>query len=419
MNTPRVTRFFLALLGSCFASMAIAQPAVLRIEAIDRTGTLEEAPQTRLFLGASFNGWNPAGTEQSGWFDENGERVGWVFEIPRSKIEHGGEFKLTRGSWATVECTAQGQPIDNRRTGEPDWDLPGGPVLLLEVLGFEDAFEAAGKAAVSTVVGGTLEVWEFHSEALGEDRTVRVWLPEAYEAQPDRALGVFYFHDGQNVFDTQNSAFGVEWQADEAVSELAGGGVIEPWIIVGVDNSGVNRSRDYLPFAPGSIAPELPGGGADEYLRFLIDELMPEIASRYRVRTGPEHTGLGGSSFGGVITLHAIMSRPGVFGAALVESPSLSVGDGKLMAMLEAFDGAWPERVFLGMGDAETGRADRDAQLVEACQRAGAMLRTRGLGTDRLRVVIGEGARHNEAAWQERLPGALGFLLGKDQAAGD
>jgi len=413
MNTPRVTRFFLALCVSFvpagWLGSAQAQ-GVLRVEAVDRTSTLKEAPETRLFLGASFNGWDPAGTVQSGWLEEGGVRTGWVFEIPRPLVDRGGEFKLTRGSWDTVETTAEGQMIENRRTGDPDWGSES-PVVRCEVLGFQDQFESDETPDPGSVVRDALEVWTIASEVLGEDRTVRVWLPEAYEDSPDRSFGVFYFNDGQNVFDTRTSSFGVEWGADEAVTKLAAVGSISPRIVVGIDHSGANRARDYLPFKPGRAYPTMPGGGADAYLRFIIEELMPEIARRYRVKAGPAHTGMGGSSLGGVITLHAAMHHPDVFGAILSESPSLWIGDAQLIRSIEAHEGEWSGRVFIGIGDAETGVADQDAGLVAQAQTVAGFIRSDGLGEDRLRMVIGEGHRHNESGWQQRLPSALEFLL--------
>lgn len=50
------------------------------------------------------------------------------------------------------------------------------------------------------------------------------------------------------------------------------------------------------------------------------------------------------------------------------------------------------------------------------CRRQSQGLSTRlleqGLGPDRHVYVVGQGARHNEAAWASRLPGALEFLCG-------
>ncbi len=58
---------------------------------------------------------------------------------------------------------------------------------------------------------------------------------------------------------------------------------------------------------------------------------MPLIEERYSVLKGPENTGLGGSSLGGLITLYTQVAAPGVFGQLLIESPSLSVAERKIL----------------------------------------------------------------------------------------
>ena len=50
------------------------------------------------------------------------------------------------------------------------------------------------------------------------------------------------------------------------------------------------------------------------YPQFLQREVMPLIEGRYSVLKGPENTGLGGSSLGGLITLYTQLAAPGVFG---------------------------------------------------------------------------------------------------------
>ena len=42
------------------------------------------------------------------------------------------------------------------------------------------------------------------------------------------------------------------------------------------------------------------------------------------------------------------------------------------------------------------------------------ILRAKGLGPTRLKVVVEEGANHDEIAWSKRLPDALLFLYGSD-----
>jgi len=72
----------------------------------------------------------------------------------------------------------------------------------------------------------------------------------------------------------------------------------------------------------------------------------------------------------------------------------------------------WPERVFLAVGTKESGRQDRDEEVVDDVRELGQVLRRGGLGEERLRMKIDEGATHTEAEWAKRFPEALTFLFG-------
>ena len=80
-----------------------------------------------------------------------------------------------------------------------------------------------------------------------------------------------------------------------------------------------------------SDAANWPGGGVADYMDRVVNEVMPWLAEAYGAATDPEFIAFGGSSFGGICTLWACMHHPGVFGAALVESPSLWFNDEKFL----------------------------------------------------------------------------------------
>jgi len=76
----------------------------------------------------------------------------------------------------------------------------------------------------------------------------------------------------------------------------------------------------------------------------------------------------------------------------------------------------WPNRVFLATGTAEAGRADRDRSMVDDVRELGAIFGRAGLGTNRLRLFVDEGANHHESAWARRFPQALSFLFGSSHS---
>ena len=135
--------------------------------------------------------------------------------------------------------------------------------------------------------------------------------------------------------------------------------------MVGIDNGGAARAAEYNPSYVEWRGEDLRG---ETYLACIEKELMPHIDGAYRTRRGAEHTGIGGSSFGGNITLLAAMEKPGLFSRYLIESPAAWIGDGAFMERIEAYRG-WSGRFFVGMGTAEYGEAGRDEELVSIAER--------------------------------------------------
>ena len=166
------------------------------------------------------------------------------------------------------------------------------------------------------------------SAALGGTRTVRIWLPPSYGSEPQRRYPVLYLHDGQNVFSSAglDAAFGWgSWEVDHAVERLVSAGRMREIILVAVDNS-PQRYAEYRGRAVQFTAEELkreryveePGDNSayERYARFLINELKPAIDRRFRTLADPAHTGVLGSSLGGVCSLVLAWDHPDVFGLA-------------------------------------------------------------------------------------------------------
>jgi predicted alpha/beta superfamily hydrolase len=261
----------------------------------------------------------------------------------------------------------------------------------------------------------SLRSHEFRSRVFGNTRVLRVLLPPGYDdkANAARRYPVLYLNDGQNLFDASTSMFNPEeWQVDETVARLVEHGRIVPLIVVGVDNAGKqHRPSEYLPYPDEYLRPAVPSPRGRDYPDFLIGEVMPFINRTYRTETGPEFTGIGGSSYGAVAALYTVMRRPGVFGRLLLESPSLYISNDRLLKECDAVR-QWPGRVYAGMGTRETGDPTGDREAVALVERFRASLAKAGLDEKRLLTVIDEGATHREDAWARRLPRVLEFLYG-------
>jgi predicted alpha/beta superfamily hydrolase len=271
---------------------------------------------------------------------------------------------------------------------------------------------AVSEVIHATGATGDLRLHEFRSRVFRNTRFLRIWLPPGYDDAQNagRLYPVFYLNDGQNLFEASTAFAGVEWQVDETADRLIREGAVPPMIIVGMDNTGKDRIREYMPHR--SMNPMMLRVQGRHYPDFLMKEVMPFVEQTYRIATGPENTGLGGSSLGALIALYTAITRPGVIGRLLLESPSLWASGRQAIKESRSVR-VWPERIFLGVGTAEAGSAERSRSVVDDVRELAAVIRRAVLSESRLRLLIKDGAGHNEAAWAERFSEALRFLFGQ------
>ena len=259
--------------------------------------------------------------------------------------------------------------------------------------------------------GGELNLHEFTSRVFRNERMLRIWTPPEYDHPKNsgRRYPVFYLNDGQNLFESSTSFTGVEWRVGETAGWMIEQDLIPPMIFVGIDNARVERIKEYLPYR--SLNPAVFRPKGERYPEFLLREVAPFVAQRYRIARGPENTALGGSSLGGLISLYTILTAPGVFGYALLESASLWVANRRILRDCRGFRD-WPHKLFIGVGTREVGRNDKDLQTVENVRELERILRRSGVDDRRLRLEIADGATHSEGAWAARFPDALQFFFG-------
>ncbi len=283
---------------------------------------------------------------------------------------------------------------------------------LLAVILFAVIAVAQSQPCKSTV-SGDLRFHQLTSKIFNNTRTIRVLLPPGYDApeNKDRRYPVLYLLDGQNLFDACLSDVSHnEWQVDEIGYQLMNSKAIPPMIFVGIDHAGKDRAHEYLPYKDFIGSPDMEEPAGKKFPDFLTTEVMPLVDANYRTLKGHNSTGLGGSSYGGVATLYALMAKPQVFGYGLIESPTLWIGMGELVRDTNPFI-ALPNKVFIGFGGKESGEP-AISKLIALVHLLESNLKANGYNDSTLKVVIDPDAIHTESAWANRLPGALTFLFG-------
>ena len=268
----------------------------------------------------------------------------------------------------------------------------------------------------------------------GRSRTVRVYLPPGYDAGAGR-FPVLYLQDAQQLFTP--GPFG-DWEVDEHLDHMAATGRRPGLIVVGVDNSD-RRWDEYGPWVNShmhawvdrSWSSPVQGGEGDAYVRFLASTLKPMIDARYRTLADREHTGVGGSSMGGLVALRAGLVRPDVFSKVMAMSTAVWFGEdggpwlggNRLLRDLRERPVPANVRFYLDVGSNERSR-DTDPDVVDAAGRpvsyprayvegseaVAAELLARGVPEENLRHLVAPGGIHNESAWSARLEDAIAWL---------
>jgi predicted alpha/beta superfamily hydrolase len=283
------------------------------------------------------------------------------------------------------------------------------PTIWVSIIGALVLCGAAIAQQPHTLTGDIRVHKNFHSKILDNDRDVLVYLPPGYEATKSRRYPILYLHDGQNLFDGATSFIpGQEWRVDETAQALIAAAKIEPLIIVGVYNN-KDRINEYTPAADAKYK---MGGKADLYGRMLVEELKPFIDAQYQTKKEARHTGLGGSSLGGLVSLYVALKYSNVFGRVAVVSPSVWFANKQIVRYVDALPKKPKVRIWMDIGTKEGRTGEEAQQAVNDARLLKETLVKKGWKvTKDLSYFEAAGAEHNEGAWAARVESILTFLF--------
>lgn len=329
--------------------------------------------------------WNPAKIAlhreaQDSWFI-------------RLTLEKGAqlEYKFTLGDWEK-EALAE------------DGSVPPNSTLLIEkdttVVQHINRWRDDEARVISGQISGSVR---YHRQLQGfglKPRDVIVWLPPDYEQNSQRRYPVLYMHDGQNIFDPATSFGGVDWQIDETADSLIRKGTIEPIIVVGI----YNTSDRFLEYACGD-------SGA-RYMKLVTETIKPLIDQTYRTLPEREHTAIGGSSMGGLISFMLLWEYPQVFSKAICMSPAFKIDSLDYVRTIEDQERPSQDVVIY----IDNGGVGLEARLQPGIDDMLSTLKKKGYEQSRdFYLRLFPEAEHNEAAWALRVGQVLELFFGKDQ----
>jgi len=231
----------------------------------------------------------------------------------------------------------------------------------------------------------------------GRKRRFSALLPYNYY-ETDKHYPVLYLQDGQNLFDDK-APFG-NWAIDKSLEEMAKKGFADI-IIIAIDHGGEDRITEFMPY----FNPRFGEGKGSIYLDFIETRVIPYINKKYRTMADPKHTGIGGSSMGGLISLFAGLNRQHVFNKLMVFSPSLWVAP-KIFQQAKYFDPQMPTKLYIYAGGKES-----EAHIPNVRRLTKKLLKGNKMFENiKFELSLNPNGTHSELYWREEFPKALKWL---------
>ena len=375
MHIPRFLTCLLVIFPLCYTYTAGAQ---VRVQLILDSASVEG---DSVFFAGNINDWKAS---DPAYIFKDGKLV---LSLPASKEV---QFKLTRGSWQTVETTREKKNISNRifTTGKDT-------TIILKPESWKDAtliVESRHTASRNVITVDTA----FFIPQLKRSRTVRMYLPPDYQ-QSGKRYPVLYMADGQNCFDEFTSAYG-EWKIDETLDRFYDS-CGKSMIVVAVDHGNELRLKEYEPYYF-----EMSGQGeGKEYAAFIVETLKPYIDRHYRTKRSVNDTHVAGSSMGGVISMYLVTTYPKIIGNAGIFSPAFWTAKPIYAEVSSRLPFLKKHSLFFYAGGKESKTLESETrEMYQLIQKA------KGIKAE---LKIDPSATHNEKAWSAWFPVYIKWLF--------
>ncbi len=334
-------------------------------------------------VAGSFNEWSPAALATAALCGS--DLVVAVAPVPTGSWQ----YKLTDGQQWTLD--------------------PHNPAFAYDDFGGNPDGQNSALVTPDAGRGQLVNLDEACSAALGNCRAVTAYLPPGYDAPENaaRRYPVLFMHDGQNVWDDHDCCFGhTGWEINVALDAEIAAGRVAPTIVIAAAHS-ANRNNEY------GLSPQAMA----MFMQYQVTELQPKALAQ--VRWDHERVSVAGSSLGGLVSMHLVLSYPQTYRGGASLSGSFWVGqtDGTALRDKLPAIGQQPVAIYLDHGGDVGNNTDSAADSVEVRDLLDGMGWARRdspacgtPGPDALCYFHEPGATHDELAWKARAWRFLRFL---------
>ncbi len=245
-------------------------------------------------------------------------------------------------------------------------------------------------------------------------RTIRVYTPDDYY-DTNKSYPVLYMHDGKNIFRDEDAVGGVSLGLEAFLDKTS-----FQLIAIGIDANPSREGRvdEYCPWVNGEFSKKIlgseekTGGKGGAYIDFIVNELKPLIDSKYR--TLSDKTYMAGVSLGGLISVYAACSYPGVFSRIAGISSGFYRNQEEIEKLLYKSDLSSIERFYLDCGTEEAGDDHLvSEEFVNSNKAVTEILKSK---VPNLKFQTIAEAKHNYTAFKERVPEVFSFLFSEVNA---
>lgn len=376
-------KFLKVILGTGFILLAFFANAQLfiHLRSVPRSTPVE----AELYLASNINAWNPGDLQKK--FKKSRDGSYWLTIPP---VSGQMQFKITRGTWKSVEGDNIGRGISNRSINYTKTDT-----IHLDIKSWEDLDGSKYHPSTANAQVKVLDTAMWMPQ-LQRYRKITLYIPADYH-QSEKRYPVIYMMDGQNIFDDITSYAG-EWRVDETLTKLEKSGKSSA-IVVAIDNGGPLRISEYSPYPTDKYGKD----DGHAYAQFLVETLKPKIDRQFRTLKDPTHTAIVGSSLGALIAHYAYFHYPNVFGRVGIFSPSYWYIP-EFFELCKRPASPFSPKIYLLAGGQEEGVPERVREMYNK-------LIDGGFTPSELRISIDPNGNHSEQFWATKFEEAFLWLM--------